>query len=145
MCWFEKWSFSLYHRPHTPGLELVMYCLSRDGCIGDIHKCLGGLSGIMDLSHANNASSIVNIGSGKLCWTTTRGFGEVGTMSRANAADGSTTEMGLERNLGSRETSIKECENMSNLAGREFMHRIRICGGLHIVITTYIHPGSKVT
>jgi hypothetical protein len=66
MASLKEWAFLLDYRYHAMKFKMTTKSLRREGGIGDVLKCMCSLSGIINPSHVNNPTSIINIGSREL-------------------------------------------------------------------------------
>jgi hypothetical protein len=87
----------------------------RNSGIDDIVKCLTSLGSIINLPHMNNVPGIVNTDYSKLSRVTTRSLGKVGAMLRANTANSSIAKACLGTDLSSRQTRVKQSNDMKHL------------------------------
>ena len=67
----------------------------------DILKSLGDLDNILSLFSTKKLSSMLHISRRNDGWTTTSGFGKIGTVFSANATNGGVTEASGSRDLTS--------------------------------------------
>ena len=80
------------------------------------------LKSIINLPHVNNASNMVNICYSKLGWVITRRFEKVKMMLRVNATNGYTTKAYCIMYLSSRNTRVKQCNDVKGLGSSQLLH-----------------------
>ena len=93
--------FLLHHSLHTSFLQVAANGLGGDGMVLDILKSLGDLDCIFSLSSTKKSNGMVHISRGNDEWTTTRGFGKVGTVFGTNTTDGGVVEASRSRDMTS--------------------------------------------
>jgi len=87
----------------------------------DILKDLGDLDSILSLSSIKKLNSMLYISRRNDGWTTTNGFGKVGTVFSVNVTDGGVTEASGSRDLTSYLTQFQESNNLVDLiSGKRF-------------------------
>ena len=105
-----------------PLAELMMHCLRRDGSVGNVLKCPSSLKSIINLPHVNNASNMINICYSKLGWMITRRFEKFKMMLRVNATNGYTTKACCIMYLSSRNTRVKQSNDVKGLGSSQLLH-----------------------
>ena len=88
----------------------------------DILKGLGDLDSILSLSSTKKSNSMSHISRRNDGWTTTSGFGKVGTVFSANMTDGGVTESSGSRDLMSCLTQFQESNNLVDLISGKGFH-----------------------
>ena len=104
-----------------PLAQLMMHCLRRDRSVGNVLKC-PSLKSIINLPYVNNASNIVNICYSKLGWMITRRFEKVKMILRVNATNSYITEACCIMYLGSRNTRVKQSNDVKGMGSRQLLH-----------------------
>ena len=96
-------------------------CMSwkGDGYVTKIGVC--SLKSIINLPHVNNASNIVNICYSKLGWMITR-FEKVKMILRVSATNSYTTKACWIMYFGSRNTRVKQSNDVKGLGSRQLLH-----------------------
>jgi hypothetical protein len=74
------------------------------------------------LPYMNNVPGIVNTDHSKLCRITTRSLGKVGAMLRENTTNSSTAKACLVTYLSSRQTRVKQSNDMKGLRRSQLLH-----------------------
>ena len=118
----KKRAFLLHHSLHTSFPQVTMDGLGRDGMVLDILKGLGDLDSILSLSSTNKLNSMSHISGRNDGWTTTSGFGKVGTVFSANTTDGGVTESSGSRDLTSCLTQFQESTSLVDLISEKGFH-----------------------
>ena len=106
-------AFSIYHKPHASNTDLIRNSLGRDEGVDNVLKCFDGFCSIINLPHANNVFTLINICHSKLERIITNIIGKVKVMLRVNIADSSTTEACLVTDLSFRKTRINNIKGFS--------------------------------
>ena len=96
--------------------------LGRDGMVLDILKGLGDLDSILSLSSIKKLGSMSHISGGNDQWTTTSGFGKIGTVFSANMINGGVTESSGSRDLTSCLIQFQESNNLVDLISGKGLH-----------------------
>ena len=80
--------FGLDYSLHARFLQVVMNGVRMERLVDDIGECFGHLDSTLCLVSGNKVDSMVNIGRGKLGWTTPNRLLEVRTLLGTKSGDG---------------------------------------------------------
>ena len=97
-------------------------CMSGKGVVFVTKIDVCSLKSIINLPHVNNASNMVNICYSKLGWMITRRFEKVKMMLRVNATNSYTTEACCIMYLSSRNTRVKQSNDVKGLESSQLLH-----------------------
>ena len=105
-----------------PLAQLMMHCMRIDGSVCNVLKCRSSLKSIINLPHVNSASNIVNVCYSKLGWMITRRFEKAKMILRVNSTNSYTTKACCIMYLGSRNTRVKQSNDVKGLGSRQLLH-----------------------
>ena len=84
----EKGAFGLYHSLHMSFFKVRMNCARGERLINNVCEGFGNLNSIFWLLTEEEMDSMMNIGGGKLLWTTTSGLLKLKTHFGVKFGDG---------------------------------------------------------
>ena len=107
----EKGAFGLYHSLHMSFFKVKINCARGERLINNVGEGFGNLNSIFCLLTEEEMDGMVNIGGGKLFWTTTSGLLKLRTLFRAKFEDGGGMDTSSSQDRAGELASIEHGEN----------------------------------